>query len=172
MITKVVLGVALVLIEFSISTFSQNNSLSSINDTTITIKYNNVSEHTATDENSISSPSSYSSTSTTIKLSNISNFITTNVTESPVTTTNTLETTATSTAASADFVLPENCASYKVSLVWFRVIVKLFHLRSFLAGIYRNEKKLRVSLGMVSGCLRGFLMKKSPKSSTSIKKLC
>lgn len=48
MITKVVLGVALVLIEFSISTLSQNNSLSSHNDTFSTAKFQNISDITTT----------------------------------------------------------------------------------------------------------------------------
>ena len=46
MITKVVLGVALVLIEFTIITLSQNNSLSSNNDTFTTTKFSNISDFT------------------------------------------------------------------------------------------------------------------------------
>lgn len=46
MITKVVLGVALVLIEFTIITLSQNNSLSSNNDTLTTAKFPNISDFT------------------------------------------------------------------------------------------------------------------------------
>lgn len=47
MITKVVLGVALVLIEFSISTLSQNNN-SSHNYTFSTAKFQNISDITTT----------------------------------------------------------------------------------------------------------------------------
>lgn len=50
MITKVVLGVALVLIEFSASTLSQNNSLSLSlhNDTSTTAKFSSIPEVTTT----------------------------------------------------------------------------------------------------------------------------
>lgn len=46
MITKVVLGVALVLIEFTITSLSQNNSLSSYNDTFSIAKFSNISDFT------------------------------------------------------------------------------------------------------------------------------
>lgn len=46
MITKVVLGVALVLIEFSLITLSQNNVLSSNDDTFSTAKLLNISDFT------------------------------------------------------------------------------------------------------------------------------
>lgn len=49
MIAKVVLGVALVFIEFSIIALSQNNSLSSINDTLTTAKPQDTSKATATE---------------------------------------------------------------------------------------------------------------------------
>lgn len=79
MITKVALGVALLLIEFSIIVVSQNNSLSLSNETL---------------------PSS--TTPATVDLSNL--------TTTTIATTESYDTTATT-----DFLLPENCSSYKVS---------------------------------------------------------
>lgn len=89
MITKVVLGVALVLIEFSASTLSQNNSLSS-------------SQH-----NDTLSSSQHNDTSTTVELSSI---------PEEVATTRSYDTTPPS--AEADFRLPENCSAYKVSFIF------------------------------------------------------
>lgn len=57
-----VLGVALVLIEFSISTLSQNNSLSSHNDTFSTAKFQNISDIT------ITTTQSYDTTTAEFKL--------------------------------------------------------------------------------------------------------
>lgn len=81
MITKVVLGVALVLIEFSITALSQNNSISSNNDTSSTISLPDVTTEAKYD---------------------------------PTTTS-----TEASSAALADFRLPENCSAYKVSFAMF-----------------------------------------------------
>lgn len=77
---KVVLGVALVLIECFIIVVSQNISLSSSNE----------------------SLSSLLSTTTTAILPNISDFQTTDNYD-------------TATMTMTDFILPENCSSYKVS---------------------------------------------------------
>lgn len=95
MITKVVLGVVLVLIEFSIIISSQNNSLSSNNDT-FTAKFQTISDFTTSE--------SHEKTTTT-------------------TTTAKTTTTATTSTAVTDFKLPENCSSYKVSFSRLRNFV-------------------------------------------------
>lgn len=139
MITKVVLGVALVLIECSIITSSQNNSLSANNDPTnapdTTVNVSNFSTSgtkTSTDfplmENS-SAPMKNSDMSTTIKLKNISNFPTTLSPDTSIQ--QTMEVASTVASISTDFQLPENCSAYKVRVAtfskWiFTVIVYVF----------------------------------------------
>lgn len=131
MITKVVLGVALVLIECSFITSSQNNSLSANNDpsnapdTNVNISNVSLSETTTSPdfprmENSSDSITN-SDTSTTIKLKIISNFTSTvspdthiTTTTSPITSTEVKREPTTVAAATTDFKLPENCSAYEV----------------------------------------------------------
>jgi hypothetical protein len=139
MITKVVLGVALVLIECSIITSSQNSSLSVNNDpfnaTDMTVNVSNFSTSEAKTlsdflrtENSSASITN-SDTSTTIKLKIISNFTTT---LSPDTSVLKTEPATTLAPTTTDFHLPENCSAYKVristSQMSFIIIVYIFIL--------------------------------------------
>lgn len=135
MITKVVLGVALVLIECFFITSSQNSSLSAIDvstyapDTTVNISNFSFSETTTSPDFPMAenSPASItnSDTSTTIKLKIISNFTTT---LSPDTSTKQQKEATTVPLATIDFKLPENCSAYKVR---FTAIAKWVFLSSF-----------------------------------------
>jgi hypothetical protein len=141
MITKVVLGVALVLIEFSAIIRSQNNSLSANNETShTTTNISNFSsfETTLSDfpaaENTPASITN-SDTSTTIKLITISNFATT---LSPDTSTKQKHETITAATSAAstpiDFQLPENCSAYKVSCLaitkcYYNLSSYIFHFK-------------------------------------------
>lgn len=135
MITKVVLGVALVLIEFSIITRSQNKSLSVHNDTSnesyTTVSSSNFSSSetkTSSDFTPTEASITNSYTSTTIKLKNISNFTTT---LSPDTSTRQQHETTTTATASTDFQLPENCSAYKVSFSITKCFLLLISILSF-----------------------------------------
>lgn len=123
MITKVVLGVALVLIEFSIITLSQHTSLSSSNDTYTTHKLSTssptvvirtIDEPTSTVAAVETADSSVADESTsTTKFS--STFKATTIQSTEITTIET-PTAAAPKTDPPDFQLPENCAAYKVSL--------------------------------------------------------
>ena len=135
MITKVVLGVALVLIECFFITSSQNSSLSAKDDptyapeTTVNISNFSFTETTTSPDFPMTENSSASitnsDTSTTIKLKIISNFTTT---LSPDTSTEQQKEATTVSIATTDFNLPENCSAYKVR---FTAIAKWVFTSSF-----------------------------------------
>lgn len=135
MITKVVLGVALVLIECIFITSSQNSSLSAKDDptytpeTTVNISNFSFSETTTSPDFPMTENSSASitnsDTSTTIKLKIISNFTTT---LSPSTSTEQQKEATTIAVTTTDFKLPENCSAYKVR---FATIAKWIFPSSF-----------------------------------------
>lgn len=111
MITKVVLGVALVLIEFSIITRSQNDSLSSVLEATPLSK----DLVGAVDEASTKSVEATSKipkvvtneTTSSIRVDSVPEFTTTTVDITTIEVTSTVATTE-------EFKLPENCSAYKV----------------------------------------------------------
>lgn len=140
MIAKVVLGVALALIECSFIANSQNSSLSANNDTfnppnaTVDVSNFSLSETSTTDfPLTETSPASITNSdmSTTIKLKTISNFTTT---LSPDTSTKQQMEATTVALATANFQLPENCSAYKVRFVAFAkwVFPSSFHYAHFL----------------------------------------
>lgn len=116
MITKVVLGVALVLIEFSIISRSQTISLSSVDDAPTTIFFPTTSTAIVKEFDEISTTSAAVS-------SEIPQVVTNEMTSSIKVatalefTTSTVDTTTIQVSSTTveDFKLPENCSAYKVS---------------------------------------------------------